>query len=254
MPWSLTRKQPGADDKCALTRNQLRGVDATAESPRSLTRRQPRAGDKVAECAILAEWPWILPAGAELASGEKTDDGEPIGPRVTLAVSPRLFSRRSWPPIRKKTNEREKSERSAVLGKSSRIFTRRHIPAQAERKPSAAKSPNGVAVSTESALFSCSAVVDLSSGKNKRRRRNRAKGPVGSNAIAIPPSGLTRAGGQKATFANQLRGFDATAESPWALTRKQPEADEELARCAILAEWPWMCFLGSGADRRRKNR
>ena len=97
-PGGLTR----AGGQKAMFANQLRGVDATAESPRSLTRKQPRAGDKVAECAILAEWPWILPAGAELASGEKTDDGEPIGPRVTLAVSPRLFSRRSWPPIRKK--------------------------------------------------------------------------------------------------------------------------------------------------------
>ena len=76
------------------------------------------------------------------------------------------------------------------------------------------------------------------------------RGHFGSIGIASSPADLPVQGGEKrrwrkATFANQLRGVVAFAESPWPLTRTQTGADEKSARCAILAGSPWIILRGS---------
>ena len=53
-----------------------------------------------------------------------------------------------------------------------------------------------------------------SSGKNKHRRGRCADGAFRQQPNYVSPRELTCAGGQKATFANQLRGVGALAESP----------------------------------------
>ena len=79
-------------------------------------------------------------------------------------------------PYGKETKKRETSERSAVSGESSPRFGRNR--GQGRRNSWA------TSVFLESRLCFRAAGVDLSSGRNKHRRRNCAKGHFGSIAIA----------------------------------------------------------------------
>ena len=76
-----------------------------------------------------------------------------------------------------------------------------------------------------------------STEKNRHRRGHCAGGAFREHWHGVFPRGLTRAGGRKATFANQLRGVDALAESPWPLSRKQPTENLHYAL-------PRQCRLG----------
>ena len=53
-----------------------------------------------------------------------------------------------------------------------------------------------------------------STGENKLLRGHCAEGALRQHCNCVFPRGLTQTGGRKATFANQLRGVDAFAESP----------------------------------------
>ena len=131
-------------------------------------------------------------------------------------------------PNVKKTNARETSERSAALGEPPLILRGGISP------PSLSANKvrrNSWAATTlrQGRLCFRSVGFALSKGKNRHEQRDCAEGHLGSIADAFPSGGLTRAGGQEATFANQLRGVDAIAESPWTLTKKRPGANGKSA-------------------------
>ena len=154
----------------------------------------------------------------------------------------------------KETNVRGTSERSAVVGESPRIFTRRRASTRAERKPRAAKWFGDDATSAESDLCSLRRIRSLDATKQTLAKRLRGAAFRQRRHCEFPPGGLSRAGGRKATFADQSREVGALAESPLAQMKKQAGADETFARCVILAESSRIFFHGSGAGSRRTNR
>ena len=95
------------------------------------------------------------PAVVGLSNGAKTDRGERMGPRATLAVSPWLFIRRSSLRIRKTSElpDFRTSESVAALGEASPLCTQWHFFTQTERRPSAAKKLGDDALSKQSAPF-----------------------------------------------------------------------------------------------------
>ena len=159
------------------------------------------------------------------------------------------------PALAAHTENFRTSERCAALGESSPICTRRRFfHSDGARHTSAANKSRDGAFSRKSAPFSL-----------RLSRPHRVRNPIigeeiarrghsGSIGFAFPPGGLPRAGGQKATFANQVAGVDAVAESPWPLTRKPTGADDESARCVILAESLRAIFRGRCPGRRREIR
>ena len=159
------------------------------------------------------------------------------------------------PALAAHTENFRTSERCAALGESSPICTRRRFfHSDGARHTSAANKSHDGAFSRKSAPFSLRLgrphrVRNANIGEEIARR-----GHFGGIGFACPPGGLPRAGGQKATVANQVAGVDALAESPWPLTRKPIGADDESARCVILAGSIRAIFCGRCPGRRRENR
>ena len=187
------------------------------------------------------------PAVVVLSSGAKTDHGEPMRTRATLAVSPWLFIRWSSLPIRKTSElpDFRTSKRIAALGELLRSVPSGVFFAQTGRRPSAAKKLGDDAVLQQSAPFLLRWSRPRRVGKTGIGEDIARRGHFGSIGIASSPADLPVQGGEKrrsrkATFANQLRGVVAFAESPWPLTRTQTGAEEKSARCAILAGSPWV--------------
>ena len=184
------------------------------------------------------------PAVVVLSSGAKTDHGEPMRTRATLPVSPWLFIRWSSLPIRKTSElpDFRTSKRIAALGEASAICTQwgflRSDGTETERGKEVGRR---CCFATVGSVFAPLESTP-SSGENRHRRGHCAEGAFRQHRHCVLPRGLTRAGRRKATFANQLRGVVAFAESPWPLTRTQTGADEKSARCAILAGSPWVIF------------
>ena len=119
--------------------------------------------------------------------------------------------------------------------------------AQTGRRPSPAKKSGDDAVLQQSAPFLLRWSRPHRVGKTGIGEDIARRGHFGSIGIASSPADLPVQGGEKrrsrkATFANQLRGVVAFAESPWPLTRTQTGAEEKSARCAILAGSPWVIF------------
>ena len=166
------------------------------------------------------------PAVVGLSNGAKTDHGEPMRPRATSAASPWLFIRRSSLPIRKTSGlpDIRTSKRAVALGEASPICSQRRFFTQTERRPSAAKKLGNNAVSKQSAPLLVCRSRPHRLGKTNIGEDIARGGHFGSIGIASSPADLPVQGGEKrrsrkATFANQLRGVVAFAESPWPLTR-----------------------------------
>ena len=158
------------------------------------------------------------------------------------------------PALAAHTENFRTSERCAALGESSPICTRRRFFIRTDGRPCPANKSGDGALPRKSApcllrLSRPHQVRNANIGEEIARR-----GHFGGIGFACPPGGLPRAGGQEATFANQVAGVDAVAESPWPLTRKPTGADDESARCVILAESLRAIFRGSCPGRRRENR
>ena len=202
--------------------------------------------------------PCVRPAVVVLSSGAKTDHSEPMRTRATLAVSPWLFIRWSSLPIRKtselpdfRTSELPNFQTHRRFGRGfCDLYPVGVFFAQTGRRPSAAKKLGDDAVLQQSGPFLPRWSRPHRVGKTGIGEDIARRGHFGSVGIASSPADLPVQGGEKrrprkATFANQLRGVVAFAESPWPLTRTQTGADEKSARCAILAGAPWIILRGS---------
>ena len=80
-----------------------------------------------------------LSGGVDLAGGERTDHGEPSGPRATLAAWSRLFLRRSRPSIRKDNELARNFWTQRYFGRVSSDCTWWYFPTREERRPRATK-------------------------------------------------------------------------------------------------------------------
>ena len=151
------------------------------------------------------------PAGARVSSGAKTDHGEPMRPRATLAVSPWFFNRRSPLPMRETSELPNAVPPWASLLRSvpgGVVPFRRDGGHVRQRTWATTLFPNR-------RLRCCSARVGpVGFGGNRHRRGRCAEGAFRQRRRSVFHRGLTRAGGRKATFADQLRGVDALTESP----------------------------------------
>ena len=114
--------------------------------------------------------------------------------------------------------------------------------AQTGRRWSAAKKLGDDAVLQQSAPFLLRWSRPHRGGKTGIGEDIARGGAFRQHRHCVLPRGLTRARRRRATFANQLRGVVAFAESPWPLTRTKTGAEEKSARCAILAGSPWEIF------------
>ena len=103
-------------------------------------------------------------------------------------------------------------ERSAGLGGSSPICARWRFFIQAKKSGGKEVGRRCYFKGLGSILASLESTP--SSGKNKHRGGRCADGAFRQQPNYVSPRELTCAGGQKATFANQLRGVGALAESP----------------------------------------
>ena len=115
-------------------------------------------------------------------------------------------------PYGKRTSVRETSERSSALAHSPRIFSH----------PGGAGAKGDEIVGRRCRVGRADSAFATPDSPSRRGRTNIGEeiartGHVGSNPIAFSDGGLSRAGKQKVLFANQLRGVDALAESPWPL-------------------------------------
>ena len=127
------------------------------------------------------------PAGVEISSGAKTDHGEPIRPRATLAVSPWLFLRRSRLPIRKTSELPNAAPLWASLLRSvlGGVFV-----VQTERRPSAATKSGDDAVSRESGPFALRRSRPCRVGETNIEEDTARTGHFGSNRLAFPHADL----------------------------------------------------------------
>merc|ERR1711951_19899 len=80
-----------------------------------------------------------LSGGVDLAGGERTDHGEPSGPRATLAVWHWLSFRRSRPSIRKDNDLARNFSTRRYFGRVSSDCTWWYFPTREERRPGATK-------------------------------------------------------------------------------------------------------------------
>ena len=62
-----------------------------------------------------------LSAGAEAAGGDITDRAGPVGPRATLAVSPRFFFRATLRSYGTRTDGRDAAARGAAIGRAATL-------------------------------------------------------------------------------------------------------------------------------------
>ena len=146
------------------------------------------------------------------------------------------------------------SERSSASGEFSPICTRWRFC-----RPDGAETKGGEQVGRRRSVEKVGpAFASLKSTPSSRGNNHRGghcpDGAFRQHRHCACLRGLTRARGQKATFANQLRGADALAESPWPLSRKQAGAGDKSERCVILAESPWVILPGCSPGRRGGNR
>ena len=138
------------------------------------------------------------------------------------------------------------SERSAASGEASPICTEWRFFTRTGRRPSAAKKLGD--------RFCFAGVDPIGFGEDRHRRGRCAERALRQHRDCVLPRRVTREGRRKATSANRIRGVVAFAESPWPVMRTQTGLSEKSARCAILAESPWIVPRGSGPVGRRKNR
>ena len=143
------------------------------------------------------------PAVVDLSSGEKNRSwrtnaaARHVG-SVALVVYP--------PELSAHTESFQSSERSAASGEASPICTEWRFFTRTGRRPSVAK---------KSGDRFCFAGVDpIGLAEYRHRRGHCGQGALRQNRDCVSPRRFTGAEGQKATFANQLRGVDAPAVSP----------------------------------------
>ena len=143
------------------------------------------------------------PAVVDLSSGEKNRSwrtnaaARHVG-SVALVVYP--------PELSAHTESFQSSERSAASGEASPICTEWRFFTRTGRRPSVAKKSGD--------RFCFAGVYPIGFGEDRHRRGHCAKGAFWQRRDCVFPRRFTRAGWRKATFANQLRGVDAFAESP----------------------------------------
>ena len=173
-----------------------------------------------------------------MACGEKTDRGEPSGPRATSAVSPCSLRRGSGPAIRKQDKcARNPHTQSRSVRLSSDIFAAVFLHS------GGTEAKGDEIVGRRCRVGRADSAFATPDSPSRKERTNIGEdiartGHFGGNPIASFRGGLTRAGKQKAAFTNLLRGFDAYAEPPWALWGKQTGQNENSAQCVILAGSP----------------
>ena len=125
------------------------------------------------------------PAVVVLSSGAKTDHGEPMRTRATLAVSPWLFIRWSSLPIRKTSElpDFRTSKRIAALGEASAICTQwgflRSDGTETERGKEVGRR---CCFATVGSVF-----APLESGKQASERTLRGGGISAASALRPPP-------------------------------------------------------------------
>ena len=169
------------------------------------------------------------PAVVVLWSGAKTDHGEPMRTRATLAVSPWLFIRWSSLPIRK-TSELPDFQTRRPFGRGFRDLYPVGFSSLRRDGDRARQRSRATMLFCNSRLRFCPAGVDPAEwGKQASERTLRGGGISAASALRPPPRTFPcreaksdvreKRRSRKATFANQLRGVDAFAESPWPLTR-----------------------------------
>ena len=185
----------------------------------------------------------FLSVGVNLAGRGKTDRGEPSGPRATSAVSPWLFLRQRRPTIRE---ENELARNFCTQRHFARASS--HISAAAFPHSNGPQTKRGKIVGRRCRFGRVGSFSLRRIRPPKEKEQTTAKRLRGwafrQHRNCVFPRGLTRAGGRKATLANQLRGVGATAQSPWPLSRKHAGSDGKSARCVILAASPWIIFRG----------
>ena len=173
--------------------------------------------------------------GVDLASGKKTDHGEPSGPRATSAVSPWLFSRQSRPATRRKEDKCARNSRAQrrPVRVSSDIIA-------AVFPHSGGAETNGGGNSWATMLPSRSRSRRVERRKNRSWRTNAAASHVGGVALFCFPPALTA---RAENFRTSERSAAFGESSPMRSRRRfsiqtgqRPRAAKKLGDDAVLKQ------------------
>ena len=173
--------------------------------------------------------------GVDLASGKKTDHGEPSGPRATSAVSPWLFSRQSRPATRRKEDKCARNSRAQrrPVRVSSDIIA-------AVFPHSGGAETNGGGNSWATMLPSRSRSRRVERRKNRSWRTNAAASHVGGVALFRFPPALTA---RAENFRTSERSAAFGESSPMRSRRRfsiqtgqRPRAAKKLGDDAVLKQ------------------
>ena len=173
--------------------------------------------------------------GVDLASGKKTDHGEPSGPRATSAVSPWLFPRQSRPATRRKEDKCARNSRAQrrPVRVSSDIIA-------AVFPHSGGAETNGGGNSWATMLPSRSRSRRVERRKNRSWRTNAAASHVGGVALFCFPPALTA---HAENFRTSERSAAFGESSPMRSRRRfsiqtgqRPRAAKKLGDDAVLKQ------------------
>ena len=205
-PWLFSRQSRPAtrrkEDKCARnSRAQRRPVRVSSDIIAAVF---PHSGGAETNGGGNS-WATMLPSRSRSRRVERRKNrswrtnaaARHVG-SVALVVYP--------PELSAHTESFQSSERSAASGEASPICTEWRFFTRTGRRPSVAKKSGD--------RFCFAGVYPIGFGEDRHRRGHCAKGAFWQRRDCVLPRRFTRAGWRKATFANQLRGVDAFAESP----------------------------------------